>query len=52
MIIYLAGNIPDRVREEKELIKHGVIKRRLYSYYFHKIDITMRQVFLFWKSLC
>jgi len=52
MIIYMAGNTPDRVRQEKELIAKGINKRSLLSYYFFLTDITMRQVFDFWRKIC
>lgn len=34
MKIFLAGNMPLREREEKEMLKKGFIKYRLFSYFF------------------
>lgn len=51
MIVYLAGNTPDRVRQEKQITNRGLNRFRLLSFFFYKTDITMRHVFDFWLSL-
>ena len=48
MKIYLAGNTPDREREELILVKKGLSKRRLISYFFLKIDPSVVKMFKVW----
>lgn len=50
MKIYLAGNTPDREREEKTLLKKGLSKNRLISYYFMR-DSGVQKMFKLWKSI-
>ena len=38
MKIYLAGNTPDREREEKQLLSKFLIKSKLFSYYYLKFE--------------
>lgn len=48
MKIYLAGNTPDREREEKILIDKGLSKRRLLSYHYYLIDQSVRKMVKLW----
>jgi len=38
MKIYIAGNTPDREREEQVFLKKKLIQSRLFSYHYLKID--------------
>ena len=51
MIIYMAGNTPDREREEKVLIKKGLFKRRLFSYHYLKQGGQYIKMFRLWKYI-
>jgi len=48
VIIYLAGNTPDREREEKVLVKKKLSKKRLISFFFLLTDSSMQKLFRFW----
>ena len=48
MKIYLAGNTPDREREEIILIQKGLSKRRLISFYFLLCDKSVFKMFKLW----
>lgn len=52
MKIYLAGNTPDRVKQEKMLTKKGLNKKRLISFYFIITDKGVKGIFDYWKTLC
>jgi len=48
MKIYLAGNTPDREREEKVLIEKNLSRRRLISYWFLISDKGVQRMFKVW----
>jgi hypothetical protein len=47
MKIYLAGNTPDRVREEKRFEKIGLLPNRLMAYIYIINDTGVRSIFNF-----
>jgi hypothetical protein len=49
MKIFLAGNTPDREKEEKVLIKKKLSQRRLISFYF-LFDKAIFKMFKLWKN--
>ena len=51
MKIYLAGNTPNRVQEERSRHENGYYKYRLLSYFFYTIDSSMKGVFNYWNLL-
>lgn len=50
MQIYLAGNTPDREREEYVLLSKNLTKRRLVSYFYIKEDKAIRTMYKLWKN--
>ena len=48
MKIFLAGNTPDREREEKVLVLKKLSKRRLISYYYLISDKSVVRMFKVW----
>ena len=48
MKIWLAGNIPGRVKEEQYLVSQGLKPLWLVSYFYFVKDISMRKVFQYW----
>lgn len=48
MIIFIAGNTPDRYNEEKELLRLNLMNSRLLSYYFLDVDATMHRILKLW----
>lgn len=49
MKIWLAGNTPDREREEKILIKKKLSQKRLISFHYLLIDKSVVKLFKLWK---
>ena len=49
MKIYLAGNTPDREREEKVLIAKNLSQKRLISYWFLISDKSVQKLFKLWS---
>lgn len=50
MKIYLAGNTPDREREEVVLLKKGLTQKRLLAFHYLICDPSVRKMFDLWKS--
>jgi len=53
MKIYLAGNTPDRSKEERVFIQKGIYKNgviRLISFYSIITDINVKQIFDLWTK--
>ena len=48
MKIWLAGNTPDREREEKILCQKKLSRNRLLSFYSYKIDLSVKKMFKYW----
>lgn len=48
MKIFLAGNTPDRYREEKELLRLNLLNKRLLSFYFLEVDGTLKRIIPLW----
>ena len=48
MKIYLAGNTPDRVKEERIFRKNGTSPpRRLLAYHYLLVDKSVKEMFLY-----
>lgn len=50
MKIYLAGNTPGRQYQEADLVRKGLSRRRLTSFYFLATDVTVMKTFEVWKD--
>jgi len=50
MIIYLAGNTPEREREEIVLLSKGLMKNKLLSYYYLKTDPIIYKMLKLYKK--
>lgn len=48
MKIYLAGNTPDREREERVLLAKGLTKRRLAAFHYLLVDKAVRLMWNLW----
>jgi hypothetical protein len=50
MKIFIAGNMPGRVPEEKQIFAHPFFRRRLFSYFFLEKELQMQRTFEIWTK--